>query len=677
MHRVPRWWSRLAVLIVVFTLVIPTLATSTMAQEGGNRLRVHHLSYPDVVDPQKSSTTPEIDILQLAYEGLTRLDTNQETVPAAAESWKYNEDATQITFTLRRDLTYSDGSPLTAENFRYAVERTCDPETAGEYQYLLFEIAGCEAFAGIGTNDDGEPREFTPEEYDAAKAALGVRAVDGLTLQLDLTNPAPYFHTIGALWVFFPVKQEIAAQDPDNWWKGAENHIGNGPFTVTSIAEDQEWTFAANDNYWQGRPLLDGIDYVYVDEGAVALQAYRAGDLDIVQLQSDQIPEVAADPDLSQGFVNYPQAANQFLAMNLTMEPFQDKKVREAFAYAIDRETLCAELRSGDCLPTLSFIPEGLPGAIDTDQYAFDPEAARQALAESSYGGPDNLPEIKLYFNSDYEERGQHSEWIAGEIRDILGVELTIEPMEGAALTALRKDAATHPQLVYFGSWYQDYPDPQNWISVFWTCDSSLNPFGYCNEELDELTKLGDTTIDPAERLPYYEQAGQLLVNDVPGVFLLNPSGIFVVNPAVTGYTPTPSEVEWPGSVSSLMTITKGETPQEAAPADAAPPADATAVAQEAPVVEVEPAPAEESAEAPAAAPADPLDADGDGLEDAIELELGTDPFDSDTDDDGATDGDEYYVHQTGTRNPDNDGDGVLDGDEVVNGTDPNDPNSF
>ena len=291
----------------------------------------------------------------------------------------------------------------------------------------------------------------------------------------------------------------------------------------------------------------------------------------------DQIQEVQDDPELAPAFVTYPQAATQFLAMNLTQEPFNDKKVREAFAYAIDRETLCAELRSGDCLPTLSFIPQGLPGAIETDQYAFDPEAAKQALAESSYGGPDNLPEIKLYFNSDYEERGEQSEWIAGEIRDILGVELTIEPMEGAALTALRKDPKTHPQLLYFGSWYQDYPDPQNWLSVFWTCDSSLNQFSYCNEELDELTKLGDTTIDPAERLPYYEQAGQILVDDVPAVFLLNPSGIFVVNPAVTGYTPTPSEVEWPGSVSSLMTITKGEAPQGAEPADAAAPADATA----------------------------------------------------------------------------------------------------
>ncbi len=678
MHRVPRCWSGLAALVVVFALVVPALATSVMAQDDGTMLRVHHLSYPDVVDPQKSSFTAEIDILQLVYEGLTRLDANQETIPGAAETWAYNDDATQITFTLRPDLTYSDGSPLTAENFRYAIERTCDPETAGEYQYLLFEVAGCEEFAGLAVDADGEPRDFTPEEADEAKAALGASVLDELTLQIDLTHPAPYFHTIASLWVFFPVKQEIATKDPDNWWKRPENHVGNGPFTVTGIAEDQEWTFAANENYWQGRPPLDGIEYVYVDEAAVALNAYRAGDLDIVQLQSSQIPEVNADPELSAAFVTYPQAATQYLAMNLSQEPFQDKKVREAFAYAIDRETFCADLRSGDCLPTVSFMPAGLPGAIETNQYSFDPEAARQALAESSYGGPDNLPEIKFYFNSDYEERGQHAEWIAGEIRDILGVELTIEPMEGAALTALRSDVKTHPQLLYFGSWYQDYPDPQNWLSAVWTCDSGLNNVGYCNEQFDELTALGDSTIDTAARLTSYEQAGQLLVDDVPATFLLNPSGIFVVNPAVTGYTPTPSEVEWPGSASSLMTITKGEAlPAASAPDDAAP-NDATAVAQEAPAVADEAAAAtDESAAAPAAAPADPLDADGDGLEDVIELELGTDPADLDTDDDGATDGDEYYVHQTGTRNPDNDGDGVLDGDEVANGTDPNDPNSF
>ena len=555
MSRVSRRWARLAIVVAVLSLVVPTLAFGVAAQDEGKVLRVHHTGYPDVVDPQKSSFGNEIDILALVYEGLTRLDASQQTIPAAAESWVYNDDATQITFTLRPDLVYSDGSPLTAENFRYAIERNCDPNTAGEYQSILFEIVGCAEFAGLSTDADGNAREFTPEEYEAARTALGVTAVDDLTLQLDLTNPAPYYHTLASLWVTFPVKKEIVEADPDNWWKTPENHIGNGPFTVTSIAEDQEWTFAASDSYWQGRPILDGIDYVYVDDAAVALEAYRTGDLDIVQLQAIQIPEVQADPELSEAFVSYPLAGTHLLAMNLTQEPFTDPKVRQAFSMAIDRETLCAEVLSGTCSPTYSFIPPGLPGSIETEQWAFDPDAAKQALAESTYGGPENLPEIKLFYNSDFEDRAQASEWIAGEIRDILGVELVLEPTEGTTLTALRKDLPTHPQLLYFGSWYQDYPDPQNWLSTYWTCDSSLNRVGYCNEEFDALTAQGDTTIDPAERMPFYEQAGQALVEDLPNGFLYNPTGTFIVNPAVTGYTPSPSEFEWPGSAGSVMTL--------------------------------------------------------------------------------------------------------------------------
>src|SRR5919106_1027307 len=116
-----------------------------------------------LIVPQKSSFATEIAVLALPYEGLTRLDTNQETVPAAAESWEYTADATQITFHLREGLKYSDGSPLTAENFRYPVERTCDPVTAGEYQSILFDIVGCAEFAGLGLDDEGNTVEYTPE----------------------------------------------------------------------------------------------------------------------------------------------------------------------------------------------------------------------------------------------------------------------------------------------------------------------------------------------------------------------------------------------------------------------------------------------------------------------------------------------------------------------------------
>ena len=122
---------RLAGLVLALAMLVPGMRATT-AQDADNTLRIHQLVYPDVVDPQKSSYANEIAILTLAYEGLTRLDTDQNSIPAAAESWEYNDDATQITFHLRPDLKFSDGSPLTAENFRYAIERTCDPVTAGE-----------------------------------------------------------------------------------------------------------------------------------------------------------------------------------------------------------------------------------------------------------------------------------------------------------------------------------------------------------------------------------------------------------------------------------------------------------------------------------------------------------------------------------------------------------------
>jgi oligopeptide transport system substrate-binding protein len=556
MHSATKAWFRLIALAVALALIIPVLASGAAAQDGGKVLRVHHPVYPDVVDPQKSSFVNEIDILALAYEGLTRLDTNLETVPAAAESWEYNDDATQITFHIRPDLKYSDGSPLTAENFRYAVERTCDPFTAGEYQYILFEIVGCEDFAGLSLDEEGNAREYTPEEHEAAREALGVRTLDDLTLQVDLTDPTPYFHTVAYMMVFYPVKKEIVDADPDNWWRTAENHIGNGPFTITDIAEDQQWAFAANDNYWQGRPKLDGIDYVYVEDAAVALEAYRAGDLDIVNLEPPQIPEVQNDAALAEQFLAYPTAGTYAMQFNLNQEPFNDPKVRQAFAYAFDRETHCTVIRSGDCTPALSWIPPGLPGSIETEQFAFDPEAAKQALADSSYGSAENLPPIEVSYNSERSGATERAEWMAGQYRDLLGIDLQLMPMDGPTLTSLTKDNSTFPQMVIYGGWVQDYPDPQNWLSVYWRCDSSFaQELGYCNEEFDRLTHLGDTTIDTAERMKYYQQAGQILVDEQPSPFIFYPAANFVVSPAVTGYTPTAGETEWPGQFSSLMTL--------------------------------------------------------------------------------------------------------------------------
>jgi oligopeptide transport system substrate-binding protein len=545
-------------------MLVPLFSQPAASQDGGKVLRTHTSTDPDIVDPQKSSFANEIELLVMNYEGLTRQDTNLQTVGAAAESWEFDETGTVLTFHLRQGLTYSDGSPLTAERFRYAVERNCDPNTAGQYQSILFEIVGCAEFAGSLTAPEvgeGTPAaEVDPAAYETTKAALGVKAIDDVTLEITLTQPAPYFPTVASLWVFFPAKQELIEQGGEDWWKDPALQIGNGPFQMTEYAEEQQVTFVANENYWGGRPLLDGIEVVYQGESAVALEAYRAGDLDIMDVDPQQIPELMADPELAAQMVSYPVASTYNLSFNLTQEPFTDIKVREAFSLAFDRETYCAVVRNGDCSPTLSWIPAGLPGSIETDQFGYNPEAAVQALAESSYGGPDGLPPISLYYNSDDTANTARAEWVAGQYRDVLGVEVTLEPTEGTALVELRKEPSTFPQMLLPGGWIQDYPDPQNWLSVYWTCDATFAlRVGYCNEEFDALVSQADQETDEATRMGLYQQAGQILVDDIPGPFLYNLSQISLVKPNVTGYTPTALDVQFPGQFTSLMTFDKSE----------------------------------------------------------------------------------------------------------------------
>jgi oligopeptide transport system substrate-binding protein len=467
------------------------------------------------------------------------LDKDSKPVPGAAESWKFNDKGDEITFTLRDGLKYSDGSPLTSKNFLYAVQRTCDPVTAGEYQSILFDIVGCGDWASTLVTDTAA--------YDKGKAALGVTAPDDKTITFKLTQPAPYFPYLAYLWVMYPAKQELIEAGGEDWWKDPKNQIGNGPFKITDIQEDQLVTFEANDNYWDGRPTLDGIEYVYQKDSAVALEAYRAGQLDMMQPDPSQLPVIKGDAELSKELLEFPGAQTTQIQFNLAKEPFNDENVRKAFAYAFDRKTYCEQIRNGDCLPTLTWIPPGLPGSIETTDYGFDPAKAKEALAASKYKDAAALPEIAFTYSSDDPAAQPRVEWIAGQLRDILGISVKLDPLEAKAITALKKDPATYP-LMSLGGWIQDYPDPQNWLSVYWLSSATFaKRVSYKNEQFDALVKQGDVELDPAKRLKFYVDAHKILIDTQAGVNLYNPAQVYLVKPSVKGLETNPSDSEWPG----------------------------------------------------------------------------------------------------------------------------------
>jgi oligopeptide transport system substrate-binding protein len=242
-------------------------AGASSTGSGNLRIAASIGTWPDTIAPQKSSFSNEIAILLLNYEGLTRFDKDLKTVPAAAEKWEYNQDGTQITFHLRDGLKYSDGSPLTAQDFVNAVYRTLDPHSPGDYQTSLSMIKGADAIMNTAVPTD-------EAKLADLNKALGVKAVDDKTIVFDLIQPTPYFHTLAGIWVMYPAKQELIDKGGEQWYEDPANQLGNGPFQISSIDKASNLiTFKANENYWAGKPKLSTVEFTYIQDLSVALRA--------------------------------------------------------------------------------------------------------------------------------------------------------------------------------------------------------------------------------------------------------------------------------------------------------------------------------------------------------------------------------------------------------------------
>jgi oligopeptide transport system substrate-binding protein len=452
---------------------VQVVATPTALPED-KTLRINLGSYPDIIDPQKSSFVNEIAHLQMIYEGLTSLDAELNTVPGQAEKWEYNEDLTELTFTMRADSTYSDGSLLNAARFEYSLLRNVNPETAGEYAAITDEINGAPEWRGC-EGDACEAAAAVVAESVQAMHADGTECdadapyedAECNTLKLTLSKPAPYFHTVMGLWVTFPAKEESITEGGEQWWNSSKYHIGNGPYMLTSLEPFVRAQFAPNPNYYLGVGKVN-IEYSYITDSAVAFEAYKNDEFDIVPLAAEDLAVVQADTEgLAKEANIYPGSCTFALMFHQLKEPFTDQKVREAFAYALDRETWVKDVLSGLGSPALTWIPPGFPGFDEEEKrFAFDPEAAKQAIAESSYGSIEALPPIKLTFSDSPRNRTRY-EWVAAKWKEVLGVEVTLDPVEPTTYTALTKDIATAP-LAFILGWCADYPDPQNWLSVYW-----------------------------------------------------------------------------------------------------------------------------------------------------------------------------------------------------------------
>jgi oligopeptide transport system substrate-binding protein len=547
---------------IVQTVVVEPTPKPEMQEAKPAVLRVNAGTYPDIIDPQKSSFVNEIGHLKLIYMGLTTLNEKLETVPGAAESWKFNDDATQLVFTLKKDLKYSDGSLLNAKRFEFAFQRNIDPATAGEYASITDEIVGAPEWRAADTT----AADYDPEAF---KAALGVKAshADGSdcagyedpacdTLTLTFSKPAPYFATIAGLWVGYPAKEENIESGGDIWWTSTKYQVGNGPFIWKSVEPFVRSVFVPNPNFVGGPVPTYNIEYSYITDSAVAFEAYKNNEFDVIASAAEDLDAINSDPDLAAQHLLWPGSCTIKIQFSLQPtwngrpNPFSDKKVREAFALAFDAEGWTRDVDGGLSTPTWTWIPPGYPGYDPNTPLRFDPEAARAALAAASeeFNSPEKLNALglKMAFGDTPRNRVR-SEWLVANYKKHLGVDIALDPVDTTTYTAIQKDPNTFP-LLSRGGWCADYPDPQNWLSVYWRSDTTFaSRPGYKNEEFDRLVNEADATLDPVKRAELYAQAQQILLADIPAAFGYNPLNHYLVKPWVKGIVTTPQDGMFPG----------------------------------------------------------------------------------------------------------------------------------
>src|SRR5699024_1818758 len=470
----------------------------TNADGGEKVLYLNNGVEPSSLDPSIGFDEVSWDPLNNLMEGLTRLGEDHMAQPGVAEEWDVSEDGLTYTFYLREDAKWSNGDPVVAEDFVYAWKSMLAPETASPAAFLAYVIEGAEAY----NSDEG------------SKDDVAITAIDEKTLEVVLTAPTGYFLDLLTNPAFFPVNHQVAEENP-NWHAEADSFVANGPFMLESWDHDNEMVFAKNNKYWDADVVkLDKVHFAMVNDTNTQYQMFEKGELDTASIPPELSDELIDGENVFVG----ESGGLEFYRFNVTEEPFQNKKIRQAFALAIDREEIAQYVVKNKVEPAYGFISPGFtsPSGKDFrdengDLVSFDPEQAKQLLEEGmEEEGYDELPEIVLSFNTSDPNKAV-AETLQDMLSEHLGVDVTLENQEWNVFA----EAQQNLELQFSrSSFLNDYNDPVNFLESFIT-DSYMNRTGFSSEEYDDLIKKGQTELDEEKRWEYLYEAEKLLAEEM------------------------------------------------------------------------------------------------------------------------------------------------------------------
>lgn len=489
-------------------------------------LRVRIAGDPSTLDPQLAAFAEEISIVKQLYRGLFTYDQNLNVLPAVAaevptiENGGIAADGLTYTINLRPDATWSDGVPVTANDFVYAFQRLFDPAAGAQGYYFDFytSISGAAEFA-----------------YDEGGSAdgVGVTAIDDDTLQITLAEPKPTLPELLALWPAVPLRQDVIEAHPDDW-TAPSNFVGDGPFVLAGYAEGDQITLEANASYWGGdEPTLQTLVYKIIPDDSAALVAYQNDEIDMTSIPAPDASRFEGDAEQ----VRFPQLETYAIQYNTQEAPFDDPTVRQAISRAIDRDAYVSVVRGGVGTPTTSWLPANMPGGDPSagQGLGYDPEAARTLLTDAGFPDGDGFPTFTMTIVDDETNRTT-AEFLQEQLRVNLGIDMQIETLDESAFYDRYQVGDFQ---VTWSSWFADYADPDNWLPQQFGTEGGFNVLGYSNPQVDELFAQAATEQDREERLALYDRAHKLILKDQAVTPVFHPDTNYLVKANVAGLATT------------------------------------------------------------------------------------------------------------------------------------------
>ena len=523
----------------------PTKAAGGEKAPADQQVLIVQQGEPEYFDPHRSNFEQDISIERMLFRGLYQLVPTEDggvKVEPAMAAGDPEVSGNVYTIKLKSGLIWSDGEPLTAQHYADGILRSCSPDVASPYQYLMgasiLGVVGCDEYYGALGSEE-EPKTPTPEELQALRDAVGVKAVDDTTLEVTLLQPKSTFTTIMSLWSAFPARQDIIDQYGEKWTDPG-NIVVNGPYTITEFVPKDHVTLEPNPNWaLEPKPTIQKLTVKFIDDTSVAFRAYQTGEIDIVNFPESEIPTVKADAKLNEAYLLEGTGRMDAVEMQLNDPTLSDFNVRLAISRAIDRKTLNDVVYNGSSIPATYWVVQGIPGYQGNEPFesiiGYDPEAAKKALADAGYPDGQGFPDVKLLMRDDAVQRSL-AEFLQNQWKTVLNVNIGLEFVD--AKTRSSRFNSQDFQL-FRGGWQIDYPDPENTLIGLFDTGGGNNMYNCSDPDIDAKLKGAATETNEAARIKLLQEAETLIVTKLCGVAPITQlARVYLVNPKVGGLTP-------------------------------------------------------------------------------------------------------------------------------------------